>query len=211
MTSAPAICYPAVDRATASRRALDRLPPRRARWPAAATEPTPRYRSLEPERGIGDRNPGRTAGERPNRWAIAAASMSVPIIAPRRRSMRRLDGQLFERTSRTPVAVSHTSQAAKPGNPANRTAEPSAIAWYARQVFNRRDYGFGVIAREYVKATSHAEADRLWATTDAHLGTLAGSPTSSTNCPRAARGRVTRRTCCRRRRTASRASCARAP
>lgn len=35
--------------------------------------------------------------------------------------------------------------------------------------------------------------------------------TSSTNCPRAASGRVTRRTCCRRRMRASRASCARTP
>ena len=48
--------------------------------------------------------------------------------------------------------------------------------WYARQVFNRRDYGFGVVAREYVKATSLAEADRLWATTDAQLETLVASP-----------------------------------
>ena len=48
--------------------------------------------------------------------------------------------------------------------------------WYARQVFDRRDYGFGVVAREYVKATSLAEADRLWATTDAQLGTLVASP-----------------------------------
>jgi len=48
--------------------------------------------------------------------------------------------------------------------------------WYARQVFDRRDYGFGVVAREYVKATSLAEADRLWATTDAQLETLVASP-----------------------------------
>lgn len=101
--------------------------------------------------------------------------------------------------------VRHTAVGFRP------RAQDGPETWYARQVLSRRDYGFGVIAREYVKATSHAEADRLWATTDAQLGTLAGSPTSSINCPRAARGRVTPRTCCWRRRTASRASCARAP
>lgn len=60
--------------------------------------------------------------------------------------------------------VRHTAVGFRP------RAQDGPETWYARQVLSRRDYGFGVIAREYVKATSHAEADRLWATTDAQLG-----------------------------------------
>jgi hypothetical protein len=56
-------------------------------------------------------------------------------------------------------------------------AEGGPETWYVRQVVNRRDYGFGVIAREYVEAASLAEADRLWSTTEAQLGNLAASPT----------------------------------
>ncbi len=48
--------------------------------------------------------------------------------------------------------------------------------WFVRQVANRRDYGFGVIAREYVKAPSLAEADRLWLTSNDELVTVSASP-----------------------------------
>lgn len=68
--------------------------------------------------------------------------------------------------------VRHTAVGFRP----RASSWPAPLTWYARQVFNRRDYGFGVVAREYVKATSLAEADRLWATTDAQLRTLAASP-----------------------------------
>lgn len=47
--------------------------------------------------------------------------------------------------------------------------------WYMRQVVNRRDYGFGVIAREYVKATTLNEADARWSISADQLTAIANS------------------------------------
>ena len=89
--------------------------------------------------GDGDRSPG----ERPSAAAIAAAAIaaaliSVPIIPPR--SWVPLPGRsaVRARTSRTPVASSHTSQAAKPSSPTNRSGEPSAIARLATPAASSR-------------------------------------------------------------------------
>jgi hypothetical protein len=57
-----------------------------------------------------------------------------------------------------------------------RPADGPESWWFARVVVNRRDYGFGVIAREYVKATSLAEADRRWSVSEALLTTLSANP-----------------------------------
>jgi len=48
--------------------------------------------------------------------------------------------------------------------------------WFMRQVVNRRDYGFGVTAREYVKAPTLAEADSKWSVTTEQLTQIASSP-----------------------------------
>jgi hypothetical protein len=47
--------------------------------------------------------------------------------------------------------------------------------WYMRQVVNRRDYGFGVIAREYVKAITLSEADTMWSISADQLTEIANS------------------------------------
>lgn len=48
--------------------------------------------------------------------------------------------------------------------------------WNLLTLVNRRDYGFGVIAREYVKAPTLDEADRLWSVSVEQLTGIAGSP-----------------------------------
>jgi hypothetical protein len=48
--------------------------------------------------------------------------------------------------------------------------------WFMRQVVNRRDYGFAVTAREYVQATTLAEADTQWSVTPEQLTRIARSP-----------------------------------
>lgn len=57
-----------------------------------------------------------------------------------------------------------------------RTGDAPDSWWFVRQVLNRRGNGFGVIAREYVKAPSLAEADRRWSLTSTQLTQVAGSP-----------------------------------
>lgn len=54
------------------------------------------------------------------------------------------------------------------GNPDSR--------WFMRQVDNGRDYGFGVIAREYVKAQTLAQADAHWSVNPQQLTEIASSP-----------------------------------
>ena len=54
------------------------------------------------------------------------------------------------------------------GNPDSR--------WFMRQVDNGRDYGFGVIAREYVKAHTLAQADAHWSVNPQQLTEIASSP-----------------------------------
>lgn len=49
--------------------------------------------------------------------------------------------------------------------------------WFSRQVVNRRDDGFGVIARETVKASTLAGADAQWSVPTPALVEIAGSPT----------------------------------
>lgn len=85
VTSAPAISYPAADRAAASRRALDRLAAQQGGEARRCCRDDAHYRSLEPERGIGDRTPGAPPANAPSAAAIAAALISVPIIPTRRR------------------------------------------------------------------------------------------------------------------------------
>jgi hypothetical protein len=84
VTSAPAICYPAVDRAAASRRALDRLAAQQRDEAHRCYRDDARYRSLEPERGIGDRTPG-ARRRAPRSMGDRGCLDVVPIIAPRRR------------------------------------------------------------------------------------------------------------------------------
>jgi len=60
VTSAPAISYPAADRAAASRRALDRLAAQQGGEARRCCRDDAHYRSLEPERGIGDAPPAHT-------------------------------------------------------------------------------------------------------------------------------------------------------
>lgn len=48
--------------------------------------------------------------------------------------------------------------------------------WYQRQVVHRRDYGFGVIAREQVKAETLARADEAWSLSTDQLAAIATSP-----------------------------------
>ena len=67
MTSAPAASYPAADRAAASRRALDRLAAHQGEEARRCYRDDAHYRSLEPERGIGDRTPGARPANGPNR------------------------------------------------------------------------------------------------------------------------------------------------
>ena len=57
---------------------------------------------------------------------------------------------------------------AKTGDPESR--------WFMRQVFNPRDYGYGVIAREYVKAHTLAQADAHWSVNPQQLTEIASSP-----------------------------------
>jgi hypothetical protein len=48
--------------------------------------------------------------------------------------------------------------------------------WFARQVVDYRGYGYGVIAREYVKARSLEEAEQHWAVDVEGLTRIAASP-----------------------------------
>lgn len=57
-----------------------------------------------------------------------------------------------------------------------RANDDPALWWYTRQVVHRRDYGFGVIAGERVKAPTLAEADEMWSVLPDQLGAVATSP-----------------------------------
>ncbi|NYJ02524.1 hypothetical protein HNR19_003222 [Nocardioides thalensis] len=57
-----------------------------------------------------------------------------------------------------------------------RANDDPGLWWYTRQVVHRRDYGFGVIARERVKAPTLDEADEMWSIAPEQLSAVATSP-----------------------------------
>lgn len=70
----------------------------------------------------------------------------------------------------------HRNRRLGDGGPDTLAGDRAGEWWFQRQVDNRRGYGFGVVVREYVRAGSLAEADRLWSVTPEQLSDLAASP-----------------------------------
>ena len=74
------------------------------------------------------------------------------------------------------VAITSVSEASRSRRGfTSPTGDPDS-RWFVRQVVDRRDYGFGVIAREYVKAPTLAEADAQWSLSPLQLTEIASSP-----------------------------------
>lgn len=86
--------------------------------------------------------------------------------------MERCEASTLEDGSVAIVSVSTGGPTVERSSHAAGGEEP----WFVRQVVNRRDYGFGVIAREYVKAPSLEAADRLWSVDVDGLSRIASSP-----------------------------------
>lgn len=70
----------------------------------------------------------------------------------------------------------HRNKRLGDGGPDTLAGDREGEWWFQRQVANRRGYGFGVVVREFVRAGSLAEADRLWSVTPEQLSDLAASP-----------------------------------
>jgi hypothetical protein len=74
------------------------------------------------------------------------------------------------------IASVHAVRRGRDGYSSARPDDPPAARWFVRQVVNRRDYGFGVIAREYVQASTLAEADARWTLDLDTLTRISASP-----------------------------------
>ena len=74
------------------------------------------------------------------------------------------------------IAITSVSELSRKRTGFTLAADDPDSRWYARQVVNRRSYGFGVIAREYVKAPTLAEADAQWSLPTGRLTEIVSSP-----------------------------------